>query len=115
MVRVMNYILKNKIIELKNFTSLSSLPLFNDDFFIDYNGDIFLNNMFLYHDFRNYRNKILQGNILNIASLYDFTFDNIDYCKMILGSNFHKLKTENVIRSTFKVYTVFNRLIENYL
>lgn len=62
--KISDFILRqNEYIYIKNFYLLSKAPLFNDGLVIDYNGDIFPNNLILSRHFAHLRNKIIMGNI----------------------------------------------------
>ena len=104
MERVLDYISKNNNIFLKNDSTYTKLPLFNDDFFVDYDGDLFLNNLFLYNKFSKYRESIKQANILNIASLFDFEYKEIDYQKIFLDEK----QKDKIIKSTCQSFNQIN-------
>ncbi|MBL7130727.1 MAG: radical SAM protein [Candidatus Omnitrophica bacterium] len=62
--KIADFILQqNGYIYIKNFYLLNKVPLFNDGLVIDYNGDIFPNNLILSRHFIHLRNKIILGNI----------------------------------------------------
>lgn len=62
--KIADFILQqNEYIYIKNLYLLSKAPLFNDGLVIDYNGDIFPNNLILSKHFIHLRSKIRTGNI----------------------------------------------------
>lgn len=62
--KIANFILEqNEYIYIKNLYLLSKAPLFNNGLVIDYDGDIFPNNLILSKHFIHLRNKVRMGNI----------------------------------------------------
>jgi sulfatase maturation enzyme AslB (radical SAM superfamily) len=56
-------------IEIKNISSFSKTPLFNDGLVIDCNGDIFNNNFILSKYFDHLKDKFLIGNVAQVGSI----------------------------------------------
>lgn len=110
--KIAKFILKQDgRVYIKNLDYFSKMPLFNDGLVIDYNGDIFSNNLILSKHFAHLRSKLKMGNIKEYSS-YSSIFlkpPNINYL----------IKKENnreLLESTQKadqILTDFVNLLKN--
>lgn len=110
--KIADFILQqNEYIYIKNLYLLSKAPLFNNGLVIDYNGDIFPNNLILSKHFAHLRSKIRMGNIKEYFTNRFFSLKPIDINYLI-----EKESDRTLLESTQKVdqiLTNFVNLLKN--
>lgn len=103
------YLVYNQPIDVYNLKIKKEKPFFNEDLFVDYNGDVFVNNLFLDKKYVVAREELLLGNINDL--------DNFDKLLNLNNDNsfFEQYKTSPEFKSTENVDSILTDFLNTLI